>query len=171
MHPFDLKAAILAKHAQHVVLIHFPLALFVIGVVFDYVAQWTQKPALASAAYYNFLVAAVSSPFAVATGLLAWQLQLNGQRLHGVLLMHLIMGWVSAVLMWVVWWLHFRTTRTGLGWVSAVLMWVVWWLHFRTTRTGRALPSYRLPLELMALVIVAFTGHLGGFLSGVNVPS
>ena len=42
MHPFDLKAAILAKHAQHVVLIHFPLALFVIGVVFDYVAQWTQ---------------------------------------------------------------------------------------------------------------------------------
>ena len=148
MHPFDLKAAILAKHAQHVVLIHFPLALFVIGVVFDYIAQWTQKPALASAAYYNFLVAAVSSPFAVATGLLAWQLQLNGQRLHGVLLMHLIMGWVSAV-----------------------LMWVVWWLHFRTTRTGRALPSYRLPLELMALVIVAFTGHLGGFLSGVNVPS
>jgi len=148
LHPFDLKAAILAKHAQHVVLIHFPLALFVIGVVFDYVAQWTQKPALASAAYYNFLVAAVSSPFAVATGLLAWQLQLNGQRLHGVLLMHLIMGWVSAV-----------------------LMWVVWWLHFRATRNGQALALYRLPLELVALLIVTFTGHLGGFLSGVNVPS
>jgi len=50
-------------------------------------------------------------------------------------------------------------------------MWTVWWLHFQATRTGRALPSYRLPLELVALVIVGFTGHLGGFLSGVNVPS
>jgi len=148
LHPFDLKAAILAKHAQHVVLIHFPLALFVIGVVFDCIAQWTQKPALASAAYYNFLVAAVSSPFAVATGLLAWQLQLDGQRLHGILLMHLIMGSVSAV-----------------------LMWVVWWLHFRTARSGQALPSYRLPVELVALLVVVLTGHLGGFLSGVNVPS
>jgi len=148
LHPFDLKAAILAKHAQHVVLIHFPLALFVIGVVFDYIAQWTQKPALASAAYYNFLVAAVSSPFAVATGLLAWQWQLDGQRLHGILLLHLIMGSVSAV-----------------------LMWVVWWLHFRMTLSGQALPSYRLPLELVALLVVVLTGHLGGFLSGVNVPS
>jgi uncharacterized membrane protein len=147
LHPFDLKAAILAKHAQHVVLIHFPLALFVIGVLFDCIAQWTRKPALASAAYYNFLVAAVSSPFAVATGLLAWQWQLDGQRLHGVLMLHLIMGSVSAV-----------------------LMWIVWWLHFRTARSGCALPSYRLPLELIALMIVGFTGHLGGFLSGVNVP-
>jgi len=25
---FDLRAALLAKHAQHVVLIHFPIALF-----------------------------------------------------------------------------------------------------------------------------------------------
>jgi hypothetical protein len=25
--PFDIKTAILAKHAQHVVLIHFPIAL------------------------------------------------------------------------------------------------------------------------------------------------
>ena len=28
VNPFDLKAALLAKHAQHVVLIHFPIALF-----------------------------------------------------------------------------------------------------------------------------------------------
>ena len=29
MQPFDLRAAMLAKHAQHVVLIHFPIALFI----------------------------------------------------------------------------------------------------------------------------------------------
>ncbi len=32
MNPFDLRAALLAKHAQHVVLIHFPIALFIAGV-------------------------------------------------------------------------------------------------------------------------------------------
>src|SRR5947209_4088446 len=29
MNPFDLKTVLLAKHAQHVVLIHFPIALFI----------------------------------------------------------------------------------------------------------------------------------------------
>ena len=30
---FDLRTVLLAKHAQHVVLIHFPIALFITGVV------------------------------------------------------------------------------------------------------------------------------------------
>jgi hypothetical protein len=32
------------------------------------------------------------------------------------------------------------------------------------------LPSYRLAVELLAVAAVAVTGHLGGFLSGVNGP-
>ena len=40
MHPFDIKTVLFAKHAQHVVLIHFPIALFIIGVPFDFLAQW-----------------------------------------------------------------------------------------------------------------------------------
>ena len=32
VNPFDIKQALLAKHAQHVVLIHFPIALFLAGV-------------------------------------------------------------------------------------------------------------------------------------------
>jgi uncharacterized membrane protein len=147
MHPFDMKEAIFANHAQHVVLIHFPIALFVTGVLFDWAGQLSGKAALASVAYYNFLVAAVSSPLAVATGIVAWQLKLDGQRLHGVLLFHLVLG----------------TT-------SALLMWLVWWLHFRGTRARGALPSYRLPLELLSVFVVGITGHLGGFLSGVNLP-
>jgi hypothetical protein len=39
VHPFDLKTALLAKHAQHVVLIHFPIALFITGVAFDLILQ------------------------------------------------------------------------------------------------------------------------------------
>ena len=39
MNPFDLKAALLARHAQHVVLIHFPIALFITSVAFDVIAR------------------------------------------------------------------------------------------------------------------------------------
>jgi predicted membrane protein DUF2231 len=81
VNPFDLKTTLLAKHAQHVVLIHFPIALFIAAVAFDCIAQWSKRRSLADAAYYNLLVAAVSTVPVVATGVLAWQFQLEGQKL------------------------------------------------------------------------------------------
>ena len=148
MHPFDIKSALLAKHAQHVVLIHFPIALFIMGAAFDFLAQWTGKKALAAAAYYNLLAAAVSTLPVLATGLLAWQFALEGQRLKGILLMHLVLAFVTSALMWLVGWLHYRAVK----------------------RPEQSLPSYRLPLEIVGVILVALTGHLGGFLSGVNGP-
>ncbi len=59
MNPFDIKQMLLAKHAQHVVLIHFPIALFIAAVALDFAAQWTKKQTLAVAAYINLLLAAV----------------------------------------------------------------------------------------------------------------
>jgi uncharacterized membrane protein len=147
INPFDLKTAILAKHAQHVVLIHFPIALFIAAVVFDLVAQWSKRRSLANAAYYNLLVAAVSTVPVVATGVLAWQFQLEGQKLKGILLLHLI-----------------------LAGVSTVMIWMVWWVHFRARSRTEALPGYFLMIECLSVGIIALTGHLGGFLSGVNGP-
>ncbi len=149
MHPFDLKAALLAKHAQHVVLIHFPIALFIAGAAFDFLAQWTKQRVLAAAAYCNLLAAAVATVPVVITGILAWQWQLEGQRLKGILLMHLVLGCVSSLLIWIVGVVHLRGQR----------------------RLGGVLPDYRLPLEAVGLVIVTLTGHLGGFLSGVNLSN
>src|ERR1700684_4663676 len=103
MHPFSIREALLAKHAQHVVLIHFPIALFLTGVAFDFIARWTKSSALAATAYYNFLVAAISTPLVVATGLLAWQFQLEGQKLKGILLQHLVLACVSTVMIWLGW--------------------------------------------------------------------
>ena len=145
--PFDLKTVLLAKHAQHVVLIHFPIALFITAVAFDLAAQWTKRRSLPDAAYYNLLVGAMSTLPALATGILAWQLQLEGQTLKGILLLHLIFGLVSSG-----------------------MIWLVWWLHFRARRRAEVLPIYRLAAELLGVGIVALTGHLGGFLSGVNGP-
>jgi uncharacterized membrane protein len=148
LHPFDIKTVLFAKHAQHVVLNHFPIALFIIGVLFDFLAQWRKQPLLAAAAYYNLLVAAIATIPVVITGILAWQWELEGQKLKGILLMHLVMGCASSVLIWMVWFIHRRTGQKQV----------------------QVLPGYRLPIEAVAVVIVALTGHLGGFLSGVNGP-
>jgi uncharacterized membrane protein len=147
VNPFDLKSALLARHAQHVVLIHFPIALFLVSVAFDFAAQWRRNLALGTAAYYNLTLAAITSLPVVATGVAAWQWQLEGQPLKGTLLLHLV-----------------------LGVISTVLIWLVWWLHFRGRRAGRTLSGYRLLLEGVAALLVAITAHLGGFLSGVNAP-
>jgi uncharacterized membrane protein len=145
-HPFDPKTVVLAKHAQHVVVIHFPIALFLTGVALDFGAQWTKKSALGVAAYINLLLAAIATVPAVATGLIAWQWALEGQRMKGILLMHLVSGLASTVLIWVVWSIHWRAKRRG----------------------AERLPNYRLAIEALAVLLVGLTGHLGGFLSGVN---
>ena len=80
VNPFDPQTVLLAKHAQHVVLIHFPIALFIVGVTFDLIAQWTKRRGLADAAYYNLLVAAISTLPVLGTGILAWQFELEGRK-------------------------------------------------------------------------------------------
>ena len=110
--PFDLKSALLARHAQHVVLIHFPIALFIAAVAFDYAARWSKSKTLETAAYLNLLLAAVSTVPVVLSGLAAWQWALGGQKLKGILLMHLTLGCVSAVLIWLVFLLHRAARRS-----------------------------------------------------------
>src|SRR4029077_10642759 len=105
LNPFDPKTVLVAKHAQHVVLIHFPIALFISAVAFDLVEHWTKGAGLKQATYYNLLVAALATIPVLATGILAWQLQLEGQKLKGILLMHLVLASVSTVIIWLVWWL------------------------------------------------------------------
>jgi hypothetical protein len=50
------------------------------------------------------------------------------------------------------------------------MIWLVWSVHFRVRQRVEALPNYRLALEVLGVGLIALTGHLGGFLSGVNVP-
>lgn len=144
--PFDLRTVLFAKHAQHVLLIHFPIALYMAAVGFDFAWQWTKSRALAAATFFNLLLAAVFAVPTFATGVMAWQWALEAQKLKGTLLLHLVLASAVTVLLWAVFWIHWRT-----------------WGNPR-----RPLPLYRLPLEVLVLLLVAVTAHLGGFLSGVN---
>jgi uncharacterized membrane protein len=146
MKPFDLKAALLAKHAQHPVIIHFPIALFIISVVLDILAIWRANPMMAKAAYYNLVAAALTAPIAIATGLAAWQWQLEGAKLKGNLLLHLT----------------FALTSSGMIWF--LCSW-----RFRQRRDPQQRPGViYLLLALSTVLLIAITGHLGGILSGVE---
>ena len=146
MNAFDLRAALFAKHAQHPVIIHFPIALFIISVAFDLLAIWKSNPAMAKAAYYNLLAAALTAPIAIASGLTAWQWQLEGAKLKGNLLLHLIFALAASGMIWVL-----------CGW------------RFRQRRFPRQTPGiFYIFLALATVVLIAIAGHLGGFVSGVE---
>jgi uncharacterized membrane protein len=148
MNPFDWKTVLLAKHAQHVALVHFPIALIVTAVAFDCLALRKQNPALLRAAYYTVMAAALAAVPTVATGLLAWQLQFEGKPPRGNLKLHMLFALASAA-----------------------LIWLVCWLHVREQSAPRAIaPAIRLAVESFAVALTLLTGHLGGFVSGVNGP-
>jgi uncharacterized membrane protein len=88
----------------------------------------------------------LTAPVAIASGLTAWQWQLEGARLKGNLLLHLI----------------FALTASGMIWLLA---------GWRVSQ--RKLPQ-RTPgliyvfLALATVLLIALAGHLGGFVSGVE---
>ena len=146
MNPFDLKAALLAKHAQHPAIIHFLIALFIISVALDLLAIWKSNPTMAKAAYYNLIGAAVTAPVAIASGLTAWQWQFEGAKLKGNLLLHLVFA-LSA----------------------SALIWLLCGLRFRQRRAVQQTPGFiYISLALATVLLIAITGHLGGIVSGVG---
>ena len=150
MNPFNLKSALLAKHAQHVVLIHFPIALFLMGTLLDLVAsrskQGVNRATMMAAARINILAAAVFVVPTLVTGILAWQLQLEGEKLKGLLLLHLALGCVAGAMICLVAFLQRRQQK----------------------KPGMIISNYFLALELLTAGIIGLAAHIGGFLSGVN---
>jgi uncharacterized membrane protein len=146
MNPFDLKSVLLAKHAQHVAMVHFPIALIFIGVLFDLLSLRERSLHLLRAAYYTVIAAAIAAIPTIATGILAWQLQFEGKTPRGNLKLHMILALTSSVLIWLVCLLHIREQRKPLA----------------------DSPNIRLAVEVVAVALTLLTGHVGGFVSGVN---
>jgi uncharacterized membrane protein len=135
---------LLAKDAQHPVIIHFSIALFIISVAFDLLAIWKRNPALAKAAFYNLIGAALTAPVAIASGLTAWQWQLEGSKLKGNLLLHLV----------------FALAASGM-------IWFLCSLRLRQRRFPQRTPGIiYIVLALVTVLLIAIAGHLGGFESG-----
>ena len=146
LNPFDVKAALLAGHAQHPIIIHFPIALFIASIVFEVIAAWRKQPVLAAVAYYNLLGAALTIPLAVATGLGAWRWQLEGAAIKGNLRLHMICALTSALLIFFLAWMRSRLRTKSRS--PSIAYWAV---------------------TVIALLTIILTGHLGGILSGVEM--
>jgi uncharacterized membrane protein len=144
---FDLKAALLARHAQHPVLVHFPIALFIASAVFEVLAIWRKQPLFATVAYYNLVGAALSIPFTIATGIGAWRWQLEGATLKGNLRLHLV-----------------------LALTTAAIIIALYWKRFRLRSKGQQPGAAYFALMTFGLLMITLTGHLGGILSGVESP-
>jgi uncharacterized membrane protein len=145
--PFDLKAALLAGHAQHPVIVLFPIALFIASAVFEVLAIWRKQRVFSIVAYFNLLTAALSLPLTIATGLGAWQWQLEGAHIKGNLLLHLVCALVSSGLILILCW------------------------NRRRLRQADKRPSISyFAVMALALMMIALTGHVGGILSGVEAP-
>gem|GEM_PF-4642826 len=66
--------------------------LVISSFIFNLLAIGTGIRSLPKAAYYDLIGAAITAVAAVVTGVLAWQLQLEGERLRGNLRLHLGFG-------------------------------------------------------------------------------
>lgn len=147
--PFDLKGLILPKHGQHPILVHFPVALFVISLLFDLLAFWRKDAGLAAAGYLNLTVAAITSPLTVISGFIAWQFAyggISGASFKGLLQQHLITGIITTILIWALWGARF--SKKG--------------------QSDRIVTVGYLALAIVTAALLSYTGHVGGFLSGVN---
>ncbi|HVJ57329.1 MAG TPA: DUF2231 domain-containing protein, partial [Terrimicrobiaceae bacterium] len=100
----------------------------------------------ATVAYYNLLAAALMTSLAIASGLAAWQWQLEGARLKGNLLLHMVFALAAS------------------GMILVLCGWRV-----RQRRTSKEPPGrVYFALALGTFVLITLAGHLGGILSGVE---
>ena len=86
------------------------------------------------------------TPVAIVTGLTAWQWQLEGARLKGNLLLHLIFAVSASAMIWML-----------CGW------------RVRQQGASKQLPGrFYFVFALGTFVLITLAGHLGGILSGVE---
>ena len=139
MRYFALQYTLLAKHAQHIVLVHFPIALVCVALLFDLIDLRRRNGICAIVAYYNLSVAAAATLPVVLTGLLAWRWQLEGAPIRGSLRLHVILGLTSATLIVITWWNARRSSSRG----------------------------QRIAMEALTVMMVAATAHVGGIVAGL----
>ena len=127
-------------HSFHPLIVHFPVALLLVGAILEVVGARKKRPDLRAAGFLNISLGAVISVAAIVTGLTAlFRLEFP---ISGVPLIHLLMGTTASVAM--------------------LLVAFVGWSENRKGR-GRNTPLYW-GLLTFAFISVAAAGHFGSVL-------
>ena len=72
---------ILDEH-PHPISVHFPIALCIAAALFSFLALFVDNEVLEAAAYYNLIIAMLSTPVAIFTGVLSWYYNYSGIWTH-----------------------------------------------------------------------------------------
>jgi uncharacterized membrane protein len=131
----DSGSSLIPSHAFHPAFVHFPIALFLFGVLLEFVGIRKKNPAVSVAAAWNLHGALASLAIVAPTGIAAWLL--GELKLQGVMLYHMICAIASLALM------------------TVVLM--------ARKRVGNESKSYW-ALLLLAAIVIGLTGYFGGLM-------
>lgn len=137
---FSPKTLLFPDHGQHPVFVHFPIALFLMSVVLDILWMRKRQESLHQAAYFNLIAAAITSPLAVISGLISWQVRLRGAPLEGLLLNHLLLGISTSILLFALWGVRVQNNKKPAA--ASVRLYVI--------------------LSVLLMILISLTGHLGG---------
>lgn len=128
------------KNAYHPAIVHFPIALFIAGLILDFFGMLRKDKALLLAGWLNLVMAAVTALGGILSGVAATTLMKLPYR--GLIFDHLLYAVGSSVLMWVM---------------------VAMRLHRHEKMNVGARVAYYV-LATACFLTISWAGHLGGVL-------
>lgn len=126
------------KNGFHPAIVHFPIALFIGGLILDFLGMLRNDQTLLRAGWYNLILGALTAFGGILSGVLA--MVLMKMPMKGLLQEHMITAVASTALMWVM--VFMRIHR-----------------HEKMNITARAIYYV---LAAAAMLIISWAGHLGG---------
>ncbi len=131
---------LIPKNGFHPAIVHFPIALFIAGLLLDFLGMVRKDKTLLYAGWYNIIFAAVTSFAGVASGLLA--MTLKKLTFQGLMMNHILYAGGATVAMCIL--VGMRVHR-----------------HEEMSRPARVV--YYI-LATSAFLAISYAGHLGGTL-------
>ena len=132
------ETSFIPKNGFHPAIVHFPIALFIGGLLLDALGLWKKNKTLLHAGWYNIIMGAVTAVGGIASGILA--MIMSNFPLNGKVLEHVIFALVSCVCMWIMVLLRVhKHEKMQLG--TRVIYYI---------------------LAVAAFVLISWAGHVGG---------
>lgn len=126
------------KNGFHPAIVHFPIALFIGGLVLDFLGLLKSDQTLLRAGWYNLIMGAVTAFGGIMSGALA--MFLMKMPMTGILFQHFITALSSTAIMWIMVFMRIHR-HEKMNLVARVVYYI---------------------LAAAALLIISWAGHLGG---------
>jgi uncharacterized membrane protein len=132
------RTGLIPKNAYHPAFVHFPIALFIGGLILDFLGMVRKDKTLLRAGWYNIVMAAISALAGIASGVAAMALMKMPYR--GLIFDHMKWAVFSTVIIWIL---------------------VAMRMH-RHDKMNYSLRLVYYVLATVALLSISWAGHLGG---------